>query len=96
MCVFVLLDVRHPLQKIDLEFMRWLGENELAFVMVFTKMDKISKTAIDKKLADYKSEMLNEWEELPPIFKISSVKNTGREELLKFVAKTNPMFVKPT
>ena len=64
MCLFVLLDCRHSPQKIDLEFMRWLGEKQIPFVMVFTKIDKLGKVPLQKSIETYKTEMFNQWEEL--------------------------------
>ena len=85
-CVMVLIDIRLEPQPNDLEFMNWLGENEIPFVMVFTKSDKLGKNAIDKNLAIYREEMLKCWEELPRIFVTSAEKGTGRDELLDFIS----------
>jgi GTP-binding protein len=87
-CVMVLLDIRVDPQQNDLDFMNWLGENEIPFVMVFTKTDKIGKQAIEKNLEVYREEMLKSWEELPQIFVTSAEKGTGRLELLDFIART--------
>ncbi|MBC8464635.1 MAG: YihA family ribosome biogenesis GTP-binding protein [Bacteroidetes bacterium] len=92
MCLFVLLDSRHKPQKIDLEFMQWLGEKGIPFVMCFTKQDKLSKTESAKNLAHYKKEMLQIWDELPPIFLTSSAKKTGQEEVLQFIEDTNKLY----
>lgn len=88
-CVMVLLDIRLEPQQNDLEFMAWLGENGIPFVMVFTKADKLSKTAAAGNLATYREEMLKSWESLPPVFVTSAEKGTGKEELLDFIAETN-------
>ncbi|MCX6222504.1 MAG: ribosome biogenesis GTP-binding protein YihA/YsxC [Bacteroidia bacterium] len=87
-CVMVLLDIRVEPQQNDLDFMNWLGENEIPFVMVFTKMDKLGKVAVETNLAAYHEEMFKSWEELPQIFITSSEKGTGREELLDFIEGT--------
>ncbi|MCL4484021.1 MAG: ribosome biogenesis GTP-binding protein YihA/YsxC [Bacteroidetes bacterium] len=87
-CVMVLLDIRLEPQQNDLDFMNWLGENEIPFVMIFTKTDKLGRTAIEKNLAVYREEMSKSWEELPAVFVTSAEKGTGKEELLDFIAKT--------
>ncbi|MEK7719705.1 MAG: ribosome biogenesis GTP-binding protein YihA/YsxC [Bacteroidota bacterium] len=87
-CVMVLLDIRVEPQQNDLDFMNWLGENEIPFVMVFTKMDKLGKAVVEKNLAAYHEEMFKSWEELPQIFITSAEKGTGREELLDFIEGT--------
>jgi GTP-binding protein len=87
-CVMVLLDIRVDPQQNDLDFMNWLGENEIPFVMVFTKTDKIGKQAIEKNLEVYREEMLKSWEELPQIFVTSAEKGIGRDDLLDFIAST--------
>lgn len=89
MNVFVLLDSRLEPQKIDLEFMNWCGENGIAFSMVFTKIDKLSSSALQKNLAKYKKEMLKFWEELPPVFTTSSVSKFGGEKLLNYIEWIN-------
>jgi GTP-binding protein len=87
-CVMVLLDIRLDPQKNDLDFMGWLGENGIPFVMVFTKADKLGKVAVEKNLENYRSEMLKGWEELPHIFVTSAEKGNGRDELLDFIGNT--------
>lgn len=87
--LFVLLDVRHKPQKIDLEFIEWLGENEVPFALVFTKADKISKVAAEHNIEQYKKLLLENWEELPPIFLTSSEKHKGRDELLDYIEEIN-------
>lgn len=87
--LFVLLDSRHAPQKIDLEFIEWLGENQIPFALVFTKADKQGPRATDSNIAAYKRVLLKQWEELPPIFVTSSVKATGREELLDYIDHIN-------
>lgn len=84
-CLFLLIDGRHLPQKIDMEFMRWLGENGVPFCIVFTKLDKMSPSAAKKVTGDYCAQLLEEWEELPPIFKSSSVDKRGRLEILDYI-----------
>jgi GTP-binding protein len=83
--IFVLLDSRLEPQKIDLEFMNWCGEKQLPFSMVFTKIDKLSSSALNKNLAKYKKEMLKYWEELPPVFTTSSESAFGKEKILNYI-----------
>ncbi|MBM3185060.1 MAG: YihA family ribosome biogenesis GTP-binding protein [Bacteroidetes bacterium] len=85
MNIFVLLDARLEPQKIDLEFMNWCGQKGLPFSMVFTKIDKLSSSVLQKNLAKYKKEMLKFWEEMPPVFTSSSNSGFGREQLLNYV-----------
>jgi GTP-binding protein len=92
MCLMVLIDSRIPMQKIDLEFMNWLGENGIPFVIVFTKMDKLTKTKIKDNIEAYKTEMAAFWEELPTFFYTSSERKEGRKELLDFIDKSNKLF----
>jgi GTP-binding protein len=87
-CVMVLLDIRLEPQQNDLDFMNWLGENGIPFVMVFTKADKLGINAIEKNLAAYHEEMFKSWEELPHIFITSAEKGAGKDELLDFIATT--------
>lgn len=87
--VFVLLDSRLEPQKIDLEFMNWCGEKQIPFSMVFTKIDKLSSSALQKNLARYKKEMLKYWAELPPVFVTSSTSSFGREKLLNYIEAIN-------
>ena len=91
-CLFVLLDIRHKPQPIDLEFMKKMEQDRIPFVMVFTKSDKISQTQISKNIKHYKTEMLKEWGSLPEIFITSSEKKKGRSEILKFIEEYNEGF----
>ena len=91
-CLFVLLDIRHKPQPIDLECMKKMEQDRIPFVMVFTKSDKISQTQISKNIKHYKTKMLKEWESLPEIFITSSEKKKGRSEILKFIKKYNEGF----
>lgn len=84
---FVLLDSRLEPQKIDLEFMNWCGEKGIPFSMVFTKIDKLSSSALQKSLAAYRKEMLKYWEELPPVFTTSSESSFGKEKLLNYIGQ---------
>ncbi len=93
-CLFVLLDARHPPQKNDIVFMEDLGKHEVPFVMTFTKIDKLSSSALNKNLLRYKREMLKQWSELPPLFATSAVSNHGRDEILNFIAKNNSLISK--
>lgn len=87
--LFVLVDIRHSPQKIDLEFMNWLGENGVPFAIVFTKADKLSATAASRNVEEYKKILLESWEELPPVFVTSSEKATGRDEFLDYIDSIN-------
>lgn len=87
--MFVLLDCRLEPQPIDLDFMNWLGENEVPFAMVFTKADKLGKVRLQENIEAYKQKMLESWVELPPIFVTSAEKGTGREELLGYIESLN-------
>ena len=88
-CLFVLVDCRHDPQKIDLEFMEWLGENGIPFAIIFTKIDKISRGRLNEHVKIYKERLLETWEELPPIFYSSSETKEGREEILGYIDEIN-------
>ena len=92
--LFVLVDIRHEPQKIDLEFMEWCGENGVPFSVVFTKADKLKPGAADRNVDAYKTELLKTWEELPQVFVTSAEKKTGGDEILNFVEETNTMIRK--
>lgn len=83
--LFVLLDSRHNIQKIDLEFLLSLGAAGIPFSIIFTKADKLGRDALQKQIEANKKELLNYWEELPPVFVTSSEKHTGREEVLDYI-----------
>jgi len=87
--LFVLIDSRHEPQKIDTEFIDWLGENGIPFSIVFTKMDKQGPDAGKRKVADYLNRMLEHWEELPPVFMTSSEDGRGRDEILDYIGQMN-------
>jgi len=84
-----LVDSRHEPQKIDLEFMEWLGENGVPFGIVFTKGDKQGPVRLQQNVDAYKQKLLETWEELPPVFVTSSEKKSGREELLDYIEEIN-------
>ncbi len=88
-CLFVLVDSRLEPQKIDVEFINWLGENGVPFALVFTKLDKLGKVAGAEKIAAYKRFLKKTWEELPPIFATSSEDGRGRDELLGYIDEIN-------
>lgn len=88
-CSFVLVDSRHEPQKIDLEFMQFLGEKRIPFCVVFTKIDKLGKTVVQNKVAKYKKVMLHTWEEMPPYFLTSATDQTGKKEVLEFIDGVN-------
>lgn len=89
--LFLLIDVRHEPQKIDLEFIEWLGENGVPFAIVFTKADKVSKGRLGGNVQHYLKELSRQWEELPPYFVTSSENRMGREELLQYIGDINGM-----
>ncbi|MEE4198893.1 MAG: ribosome biogenesis GTP-binding protein YihA/YsxC [Bacteroidales bacterium] len=90
-CLFVLLDARHQPQSNDLQFMQWLGENQIPFAMIFTKTDKLNQVALKKNIDHYRQEMLKEWEALPEIFLTSAENKKGREELLGYIEQLNQL-----
>ena len=92
MCLFVLIDSRHKPQEIDQEFMQWLAEKGIPFVMVFTKSDKLGKTALSNNIGTYKLEMLKKWEDLPEIFITSAEKRQGLSEISAYIEHLNPHF----
>lgn len=87
--LFVLIDVRHEPQKIDMEFMDWLGEHGVPFSIIFTKADKLSNAAVERNVEAYKNELKLSWEELPKIFITSSEKPRGRDEVLDYIDSIN-------
>lgn len=88
-CTFVLVDSRHEPQKIDMMFMEWLGRKGIPFVIVFTKIDKLSSSQLNKNIWKYTTEMLKTWEELPQTFRSSAENGLGQLEILNFIAKMN-------
>ena len=89
--LFVLIDSRREPQKIDMEFFEWLGENGVPFSIVFTKTDKLSRQAADRNVASYCTRLLEQWEELPPVFVTSSETGAGRENLLDYIEQLNEL-----
>ncbi|MBO4943863.1 MAG: YihA family ribosome biogenesis GTP-binding protein [Muribaculaceae bacterium] len=89
--LFLLIDSRHDPQKIDMEFMEWLGENGVPFSIVFTKMDKMGPEAGKRQVASYCEKLLETWEELPPVFMTSSADKRGREPLLDYIEEMNKL-----
>ena len=87
--LFVLIDSRLPPQKIDLDFMEWLGEKQIPFAIVFTKIDKVNSSTLNKNLMHYKKEMLKYWEVMPPSFSTSAESKIGGEGILKYIAEIN-------
>jgi GTP-binding protein len=90
--VFILVDLRIEPQKIDLEFMEWLGSSNLPFVIVFTKADKVNKAKVEAHVERYKNTLLENWEEVPPMLITSSQTARGKDELLDYIRKTNTIF----
>lgn len=88
-CLFLLIDSRLEPQKIDMEFMEWLGENGVPFSIVFTKLDKMSAVKAKESLRSYQKQLEESWEELPPIFSTSSEKSIGRDEILNYIDDIN-------
>lgn len=87
--LFVLIDSRHAPQRIDLEFMEWLGENGVPFSIVFTKLDKLTSSAAKKATEVYLAQLLERWEELPPVFRTSSQDKRGRDAILNYIEEMN-------
>lgn len=87
--LFLLLDCRHEPQKIDLEFIEWLGVNGVPFSIVFTKIDKLSKAKLKENLSVYLNKLKEMWEELPPVFYTSSEHKIGSDEILDYIENIN-------
>ena len=89
-CAFVLIDIRHEAQNIDLEFMEYMGESEIPFCIIFTKADKISRVKVDSHIAAYRKQMLaNNWAEMPNFFVTSATETTGKEDVLSYIEEVN-------
>lgn len=84
-CLFILIDSRHPPQKIDMDFIQWSGSHGVPIALVFTKSDKLSKNELQKNINVYQAGLLTTWEEIPPLFVTSATKRTGRAEVLTFI-----------
>ena len=92
MCVFVLIDSRIPPQKLDLEFMAWLGKNHVPFVMCFTKAEKLKPEELEANLKTYEETMYKDWAFLPDRFVTSAISGMGKEEVTGFIQETNKLF----
>jgi len=90
-CAFVLIDIRHKPQKIDLKFMQWLAENEISFNIIFTKCDKKKLNVVEENIVNYKKVMKETWEAMPDYFITSSTKYIGKEILLNYIDKINSL-----
>lgn len=88
-CLFILIDIRHEPQNIDLEFINWAGSNEIPFALVFTKSDKISKNKITPAISRYEKRLREDWEILPEFFVTSALNHTGRDEILSYIDTIN-------
>jgi GTP-binding protein len=88
-CLFILIDIRLEPQKIDIDFINWVGKKEIPFSIIFTKADKLTKTKLNNNLQTFKQELLSNWEELPTLFTTSAVKKTGRDDILTFIEEIN-------
>lgn len=88
-CLFVLIDIRHDPQKVDLSFLHFLGSNGVPFAIVFTKADKLSNSKVKPTVEKYLNTLKEEWEELPPYFITSATSKLGREELLAYIEEIN-------
>jgi len=94
---FVLIDIRHEPQKVDMEFMQWMGEHQIPFSIVFTKADKLKPKVIERNVAVYKAKMLEDiWEEMPNYFITSSSSGVGKDELLGYIGEINVEINKST
>lgn len=88
-CLFVLIDARHEPQKSDLEFMEWLGTDQIPFAIIFTKIDKLKPEVLPGKLKAYEQKMMETWESMPVTFLTSAEKGTGRNEILGYIKTLN-------
>lgn len=88
-CLFVLIDIRHSAQKVDLDFMQWLGISEVPFTIIFTKADKLKPTELEAQVKAYEEEMFKTWEMLPEYFISSSETGLGKEEILEYIDEIN-------
>jgi len=94
-CVFSLIDIRIEPQKSDVEFCRWLGENQIPFANVFTKADKISPEEIEKAISSFHDALEADWEEMPPFFVTSSLTSAGISDLLRYIGDVNNQIKNP-
>jgi GTP-binding protein len=88
-CFFVLVDARIPPQQLDLDFIEWLGDSNLPFVIVYTKVDKVTQKEKSKNITALKDKLSEAWEEMPQIFESSTIKGTGRDQIMGFINDTN-------
>lgn len=93
-CLFVLIDIRLPLQAIDAQFMQWLAENEIPFCIIFTKADKLSKGEIQKNLSAFQKQMLLTWEDMPSYIVSSAEKKMGKDDILDYVYENIQLYNK--
>jgi len=91
-CTFILIDARHEPQKIDIDFMGWMAENQIPFVLVYTKTDKLSKRKLEESLDTYKEHLAQAWEEMPQLFITSAKTDLGKLELIKFIEGNNKLY----
>ena len=91
--VFLLVDIRLEAQKVDLDFIQWLGSSSIPFAIVFTKADKLSATKANQNVEAYKKVLSETWEELPPIFITSAEKKQGRDEILDYIEQINKSII---
>lgn len=92
LCVFMLVDARHKPLRNDIEFINRMGDNQIPFVLVYTKSDKLSKSKVEQNIKNYKQELSKYWEEIPEIFITSATKKFGRDKILQFIAKVKEDF----
>ena len=90
--VFALVDARHDPMDSDIEFINWLGSKEISFAIVFTKIDKLSKSTVQVHIDNYRKHLMKYWEELPRIFITSAHKSSGLDEILNYIDDTNKLF----
>jgi len=90
--LYVLVDCRIEPQKIDVEFINWLGQHQVPFQLVFTKSDKLKPNALEQNLSIYNAKLEETWEEVPSIIKTSSISKTGQDEILSLVEENNPLW----
>lgn len=91
-CVMLLVDSRHDPNPLDLKFMEWFAVKKIPFIIVFTKMDKLSSSEINKKYSSYQKKMLNKWDSLPEMFRTSSSNQYGKQDLLDFIEGVNKVY----
>ena len=93
--LFVLIDSRHQPQQIDVDFMEWLGINQIPFAIIFTKTDKLKPEELERNVEDYKEKMLEKWAEMPSFFFSSAITIAGRSEILRYIKNINDSVGKP-